>query len=113
MLQGVTFETGSAKLRPESTSILDGVAARIERCHCSEVDIRGYTDSTGKPEFNQKLSEQRAIAVKDYLEAHGAPTGILTAKGYGEENPIAGNATKEGRAANRRVTVQFTAPRPQ
>jgi iron complex outermembrane recepter protein len=113
VLQGVTFETNSAKLRPESASILDGVATRIERCHCSHVDIHGYTDSVGKPEYNQKLSERRAIAVKDYLEAHGVAAGILSAQGFGEENPIASNATKEGRAANRRVTVRFTAPAPQ
>jgi iron complex outermembrane receptor protein len=110
VLQGVTFETNSAKLRPESASILDGVATRIERCHCSHVDIRGYTDSVGKPEYNQKLSERRANAVKDYLEAHGVATGILSAQGFGEENPLASNATKEGRAENRRVTVRFTAP---
>jgi outer membrane protein OmpA-like peptidoglycan-associated protein len=113
VLQGVTFETNSAKLRPESLSILDGVAVRIERCHCSHVDIRGYTDSVGKPEYNQKLSERRANSVKDYLEAHGVGAGILGAQGFGEENPIASNATKEGRAANRRVTVRFMAPGPQ
>jgi outer membrane protein OmpA-like peptidoglycan-associated protein len=113
VLQGVTFETASAKLRPESAAILDGVATRIQRCHCSRVDIRGYTDSVGKPEYNQKLSERRANAVKDYLEAHGVPAGILAEQGFGEENPIASNATKEGRAANRRVTVRFSAPGPQ
>ena len=113
VLQGVTFETNSAKLRPESASILDGVAARIERCHCSHVDIRGYTDSVGKPEYNQKLSERRANSVKDYLEAHGVSAGILSAEGFGEENPIASNKTTEGRAANRRVTVRFLAPGPQ
>ena len=110
MLQGVTFETNSAKLRPESTAILDGVVARIQGCHCSRVDIRGYTDSVGKPEYNQKLSERRANAVKDYLEAHGVANGILSAQGFGEENPIASNKTAEGRAANRRVTVRFSAP---
>jgi OOP family OmpA-OmpF porin len=110
VLKGVNFQTGSAKLRPESTETLDALAPRIEKCHCSEVDIRGYTDSTGPSEFNHKLSEQRAIAVKDYLESHGAPAGILTAKGFGEENPIASNKTPSGRAENRRVTVQFVAP---
>jgi OOP family OmpA-OmpF porin len=113
VLQGVTFETNSAKLRAESTAILDSVATRIERCHCSHVEIHGYTDSVGKPEYNQKLSERRANAVKDYLEAHGVPPGIVTAQGFGEENPIESNATKEGRAANRRVTVRFSAPGPQ
>jgi OOP family OmpA-OmpF porin len=51
--------------------------------------------------------------VKDYLESHGVPAGILSAQGFGEENPLASNATKEGRAENRRVTVRFTAPAPQ
>ena len=48
--------------------------------------------------------------MKDYLEAHGVAAGILSAQGFGEENPIAGNKTAEGRAANRRVTVRFAAP---
>ena len=74
------------------------------------MSIRGYTDSVGKPEYNQKLSERRAIAVKDYLESHGVPAGTLTAEGFGEENPLASNKTAEGRAENRRVTVQFSAP---
>jgi OOP family OmpA-OmpF porin len=110
VLRGVNFETNSAKLRPESTSVLDGVAATIQQCHCSRVDIRGYTDSVGKPEYNEKLSDRRASAVKDYLESHGVKPGILTAQGYGEANPIADNRTAEGRRENRRVTVQFTAP---
>jgi OOP family OmpA-OmpF porin len=110
VLKGVNFETASAKLRPESTSILDGVASTIQQCHCSKVDIRGYTDSVGKPDYNQKLSERRANAVKDYLESHGVPPGIVTAQGFGEENPIASNKTADGRAENRRVTVQFSAP---
>ena len=110
VLRGVNFQTASAKLKPESTAILDGVAATILQCRCSRVDIRGYTDSVGKPQYNQKLSERRAIAVKDYLEAHGVGSGILTARGFGEENPIADNRTAAGRAENRRVTVQFSAP---
>jgi OOP family OmpA-OmpF porin len=109
VLKGVNFETGSAKLMPESTTILDGVVPTIMQCHCSTVVIRGYTDSVGKPPFNQKLSERRAIAVKDYLESHGVAAGILTAEGLGEENPIADNRTAKGRAENRRVTVEFTA----
>jgi outer membrane receptor protein involved in Fe transport len=110
VLKGVNFETNSAKLRPESASVLDGVASTIKHCGCSKVDIRGYTDSVGKPEYNEKLSERRAIAVKDYLESHGVASGILTAQGLGEENPIGSNKTADGRAENRRVTVQFSAP---
>ena len=108
MLKGVNFETGSARLLPESTAILDGVATTIKQCHCTKVDIRGYTDSVGKPPFNQKLSERRANAVKDYLEAHGVAAGVLTAEGLGEANPMADNRTANGRAENRRVTVEFT-----
>jgi len=110
VLKGVNFETASAKLLPESTAVLAGVASTIEQCHCSKVDIRGYTDSVGKPEYNQKLSERRAMAVKDYLESHGVQAGILTAQGFGEDNPIASNKTAKGRAENRRVTVEFEAP---
>jgi OOP family OmpA-OmpF porin len=110
VLKGVNFETGSARLRPESAATLDALVPRIQQCHCSEVEIHGYTDSTGKSDFNHGLSEQRAAAVKDYLESHGAPAGILTARGFGEENPIADNKTAKGRAENRRVTVQFSAP---
>jgi OOP family OmpA-OmpF porin len=110
VLKGVNFETGSAKLRGDSAANLDAVASAIQRCQCSKVDIRGYTDSVGKPEYNQKLSERRAMAVKDYLESHGVAAGIVTAQGFGEENPIADNKTPQGRAENRRVTVQFRAP---
>jgi outer membrane protein len=110
VLKGVNFETASAKLKPESTRILDGVATTIVQCHCSRVDIRGYTDSVGKPAYNQELSERRAAAVKEYLEGHGVSAGILTAAGLGEENPVASNKTAAGRAENRRVTVEFSEP---
>jgi outer membrane protein OmpA-like peptidoglycan-associated protein len=110
VLKGVDFETASAELRPESTAILDGVADTVKRCNCSGVEIRGYTDSVGDRDYNQRLSEQRANTVKDYLESHGVAPGVLTAHGFGEDNPIASNTSAEGRAENRRVTVQFSAP---
>jgi outer membrane protein len=107
VLKGVNFETASNKLKPESIAVLDSAVANIRKCNCGKVEIRGYTDSVGKAEYNQKLSERRAIAVKDYLVAHGIPADMLTAQGFGEENPIASNDTAAGRAENRRVTVQF------
>lgn len=110
ILKGVDFETASANLRPESTTILDGVADTVKRCNCSGVEIRGYTDSVGDAGYNQKLSEARANAVKEYLEGHGVPSGVLTAHGYGEDNPVASNSSAQGRSENRRVTVQFSAP---
>ena len=108
ILEGVNFETGSANLKPESTAVLDRVSTTIQDCRCQKVDIRGYTDSVGKPAFNQKLSERRAAAVKAYLEAHGVAPGMLTAQGFGQDAPIDSNATADGRARNRRVTVQFS-----
>ena len=107
VLKGVNFETASAVLKPESTAVLDGVVANIKKCNCGKVEIHGYTDSVGKPDFNQQLSERRANAVKDYLVAHGIAADLLTAQGFGEDHPIASNATAAGRAENRRVTVQF------
>jgi len=108
ILEGVTFATNSAQLTPASGPILDKVAAQIQSCNCSSVTIRGYTDSTGNPDYNQKLSERRAAAVQEYLVAHGVPSRMLSSSGLGENNPIDSNATASGRAANRRVTVQFT-----
>lgn len=107
VLKGVNFETASAQLKPESATVLDGVVANIGKCNCGKVEIHGYTDSVGKPEYNQQLSERRANAVKDYLVAHGISADLLSAQGFGEEHPIASNATPAGRAENRRVTVQF------
>jgi len=107
VLKGVNFETASATLKPESTAVLDAAVANIKKCNCGRIEIRGYTDSVGKADYNQKLSERRASAVKDYLVAHGIPADMLTAQGFGEELPIASNATPAGRAENRRVTVQF------
>lgn len=108
ILQGVTFATNSAQLTPASGPILDKVVAQIQACHCSSVTIRGYTDSTGNADYNQKLSERRAAAVQAYLAAHGVPAQMLSSAGLGESQPVDSNATAGGRAANRRVTVQFT-----
>jgi iron complex outermembrane receptor protein len=108
VLKGVNFETASAKLLPSSRAVLDSVAGNIVQSGSRKVDIRGYTDSVGKRDYNQKLSERRANSVKEYLESHGVPAGVLTAEGFGEERPIASNQTAAGRAENRRVTVQFS-----
>jgi len=107
ILKGVNFDTDSAHLRPESRTVLDALVSAIRGCGCSKVTIRGYTDSTGSSGHNQQLSERRAAAVRDYLTAHGIAAGMLTAQGLGQSDPIDSNATAAGRAANRRVTVQF------
>jgi OOP family OmpA-OmpF porin len=64
----------------------------------------------GSDAYNQKLSERRASSVVDYFAEHGIPAANLSAKGFGKSNPIASNATAEGRGENRRVTVEFKSP---
>ena len=73
----------------------------------SKFSIEGHTDSDGKDTLNQKLSEDRAAAVKNYLIENGVDAGRLTSVGYGETKPIASNKTKTGKAQNRRVEVKL------
>lgn len=98
----VSFETGSAEIKPRYFRRLNALAQYIvENKRTGE--IAGYTDNTGDAAANQKLSEQRATALRDYLIKQGVPAEALTAVGYGQENPIADNSTEEGRTKNRRI----------
>ena len=108
ILRGVNFKTNSADLEPASAEVLDGVVAVLVQRPDSKAEIRGYTDSRGADAYNLKLSERRAAAVVAYLVAHGIPGDNLRSIGFGKDNPIASNDTAEGRAQNRRVTVQFS-----
>ena len=110
ILRGVNFKTNSADLEPASAAVLDGVVAVLAQRPNSRAEIRGYTDSRGADAYNLKLSERRAAAVVAYLVAHGIPSDNLRSTGFGKDNPIASNDTVEGRAQNRRVTVQFSRP---
>ena len=105
-LEGVNFEFDSAKLTSDSIAKLDAAVAILKRNADDKIEIAGHTDSQGNDEYNMGLSERRARAVADYLVAHGANASNLAVKGYGETQPVADNATKEGRAANRRVELR-------
>jgi outer membrane protein OmpA-like peptidoglycan-associated protein len=72
------------------------------------VKIGGYTDNSGNPDANKQLSQARAEAVCDALEAHGVDRSRVQAEGYGDQHPIADNNTAEGRAKNRRVAILVT-----
>jgi len=105
ILEGVNFEFDSARLRPDAITILDEAVTVLDRRTDIGVDVVGYTDSTGPAKYNQGLSERRAKSVYDYFVSKGIAADRLTTKGYGEERPVASNATREGRAKNRRVEL--------
>lgn len=103
-MENIEFETGSAAIKPASQEVVKKAAEYLKKYAGNAVEIQGHTDSQGKPEKNQALSEQRAQAVKQALVALGVPNpNRLTAKGYGASSPVADNTTAEGRGKNRRV----------
>ena len=107
VLKGVVFANNSSDLIGESETILKGVRDTLIRYPELKIEIAGYTDSRGSKNYNQKLSQQRASAVRSYLIKQGLSEVNLTAVGYGMENPIADNKTSEGRSQNRRVELHM------
>ena len=105
VLEGVTFATDSAVLTPESSVVLDRVAASLREHPEVRLEIGGHTDSKGEASRNQGLSASRAESVRSYLIGKGVLAGQLTARGYGSTRPIADNGTEAGRALNRRVEL--------
>jgi OOP family OmpA-OmpF porin len=110
-LEGVTFELNSARLTPDSQQVLDPVAADLKKYPRLKIELQGHTDSSGSDQYNLKLSQQRADSVRIYLMDQGVPGGQLTARGYGETQPIEDNKTEAGRSLNRRV-VMFVLDNP-
>jgi OOP family OmpA-OmpF porin len=104
-LEGVNFDNDSAKLRPESIAILDNAAATLKEWGEVKVEVAGHTDSVHSDAYNLRLSQRRAEAVRAYLIKQGMAADRLTAKGYGEANPVADNKTADGRYKNRRVEL--------
>ena len=104
VLKGVNFATNSARLTPGSLATLDAAAETLRR-NGARTEVAGYTDDRGSEASNRKLSQSRAEAVRRYLVSKGVEPARLTARGYGEDNPLAENSTESGRAANRRVEL--------
>ncbi|HCF24254.1 MULTISPECIES: OmpA family protein [unclassified Novosphingobium] len=104
---GVTFDVGSATLKPAFRETLDKVAQSLIQYPNSLVDVYGHTDSTGSDAFNQTLSENRARTVMNYLISKGVPAARLRSQGFGETMPVASNDTADGRARNRRVEIKI------
>jgi OOP family OmpA-OmpF porin len=104
----VYFDNDSSKLKPESFKNLDLTVDFLKAVPTATGVIEGYTDSTGSDAYNQRLSEQRAKAVLDYIVSKGIDPSRLESKGLGESQPVADNKTAEGRAQNRRVVLRRT-----
>ncbi len=104
----VLFDFNEFVLKPEARSALDTLAGFIEKNKVRRIIITGYTDNVGSAAYNLRLSLQRAQSVGDYLMyRHEIPAGKLTIVGKGEADPVADNGTEEGRAQNRRVTIEL------
>ena len=101
------FDFDSAELKPAMMAELDSAAAQMKASKGNEVlEVVGHTDSTGPADYNQGLSERRAQAAADYLTEQGVDGSRITVKGMGETAPVADNATRDGRAMNRRVDLR-------
>jgi len=105
----VRFDTSKSTLTAAAKANLDKLVPVFNQYPDTNIQIFGYTDSTGSPEFNLKLSEQRAISVEKYLESKGLNMSRFKMVGMGIADPIATNETPEGRSQNRRVEFAITA----
>lgn len=104
--RGIFFDSDSDRLRPESTPVLQEIVRTLTEHSDLSIEIEGHTDSQGDEAHNQGLSERRAAAVVAYLTANGIAAGRLGSVGKGESEPVADNATPEGRQENRRVVIR-------
>ena len=101
------FDFDKSVLRPDGKKSIDDALAKIQGTDLEMVIATGHTDSIGTEQYNQRLSERRAEAVKQYMVSKGIPASKITTIGKGETQPIATNKTKEGRQKNRRVDIEF------
>ena len=99
------FDVDSAVLSVAARNELDRFAQVMLDYPKTAILVQGHTDSSGSEEYNQRLSEQRADSVKDFLQSSGIGNGRMAAVGYGESRPVADNSSADGRQQNRRVEI--------
>jgi outer membrane protein OmpA-like peptidoglycan-associated protein len=104
-LPDILFDVDKATLKPQAREILSKVCGIMQVVGEYDLSIEGHTDSTGSDEQNQRLSENRAKSVYDFLSGCGLKSGAMASKGFGEMQPIASNDTNDGRQKNRRVEI--------
>jgi OmpA-OmpF porin, OOP family len=112
-IDGIVFDFNAATIDPSSKPKLDAAIAVLEEYPEVKIKIVGHTDAVGTDEFNQKLSEERAAAVKQYLVDGGIDPSRITTEGRGSSEPVASNDTEEGRAKNRRIDFEIVSTRPE
>ena len=107
VLKHLFFETGSARLTDNSKFELQNIISALKKYPSMKIELAGHTDNTGDSASNQTLSESRATAARDYLISKGISDDRMSAAGYGQNEPIADNATDEGRQQNRRTEMRI------
>jgi len=107
MPSNITFDTDQSAVKPQFYDTLNSVAIVVREFNQTLIDVTGHTDSTGTAAHNQRLSEARAGSVADYLVAQGNNPQRFQVIGMGQNDPIASNATPDGRAQNRRVEIKI------
>lgn len=108
MPSNITFDVDSARVKPEFNETLISVGLVLKKFNKTIVDVYGHTDSSGSDNYNQDLSQRRAVAVATVLANQGIDQRRFFIEGRGESDPIASNATEAGRAQNRRVEIQLS-----
>ncbi|WP_421813236.1 OmpA family protein [Flagellimonas sp.] len=103
----ILFDTGKSSIKAESTSVMVDIIQILNEYPTAKFTVEGHTDSVGSESLNQKLSEERANSVRDFLIDKGIDADRLSAIGYGEAKPIATNNTRAGRTQNRRVEINL------
>jgi outer membrane protein OmpA-like peptidoglycan-associated protein len=104
----ITFASASADINTTFYDPLNAVAVVLKEYEKTTVDVLGHTDNVGADDYNQRLSENRARSVAEYLSGQGILPARLLVAGMGESQPVVSNATQEGRGQNRRVTLQIS-----
>jgi outer membrane protein OmpA-like peptidoglycan-associated protein len=105
-IYGIYFDSDQSALRPDSETALQHIAELLKLDPTLTLEVQGHTDNTGTAARNQALSGDRAASVQTWLVAHGISAARLTAKGYGDTQPVSDNTTPDGRAKNRRVELK-------
>ena len=103
----ILFDTGKSSIKEQSAGVLNNIVEILQEYRYARFNIEGHTDSVGSAATNQRLSEERAGAVRNYLIENGVSSDRLVSRGYGEDRPIASNNTREGRRTNRRVEINL------